>query len=194
MLKIFIKEQMIEITYQGLKLKIAANFKKSGEESILFLHGLGCSKDSFKGVWDFPEFEKYTILTFDLLGFGESSKPKEFSYTLEEQAEICKLIIEKLNLAKINLVGHSMGGAIGLLLIEKIPSKITSFINLEGNLIGEDCTFSREAIRYSLEDFEKIFFNDFKFKIKDTKGLASSNSLSNQLFYRWFSKSDPYAF
>ncbi|MBU4481602.1 alpha/beta hydrolase, partial [Patescibacteria group bacterium] len=125
---------------------------------------------------------------------GESPKPKEFSYTLEEQVKICQLLIEKLNFAKIHLVGHSMGGAIGLLLIEKIPSKITSFINLEGNLIGEDCAFSREAVRYSLEDFEKRFFNDFKSKIKDTKGLASSNSLSNQLFYRWFSKSDPYAF
>jgi hypothetical protein len=86
-----------------------------------------------------------------------------------------------------------MGGAISLLLIEKIPSKIISFTNLEGNLIGEDCTFSREAIKYSLEDFEKNFKN-FKSKIKDTKDLASSTTPSNKLFYRWLSKSNPYAF
>jgi hypothetical protein len=87
-----------------------------------------------------------------------------------------------------------MGGAIGLLLIEKIPSKIISFINLEGNLIGEDCTYSREVARYSLADFEKRIFKDFKFKIKGTEDLASSTSLSDRLFYKWLSKSDPYAF
>lgn len=188
------EEKIIQLTYKDNNFKVSSNFRRGIEESILFIHGLGCSKDSFKDVWNFPEFKKYTILSFDLLGFGDSSKPKEFSYTLEEHAEICKLIIEKLKLEKIHLVGHSMGGAIGLLLIEKIPSKVISFINLEGNLIGEDCTFSREAIKYSLEDFEKRIFKNFKSKIKGTKDLASSTSLSNRLFYRWLSKSDPHAF
>lgn len=187
-------KEKVKLNYNATKLEVSSNFRKGVGESILFIHGLGCSKDSFQDVWKFPEFKKYTILAFDLIGFGDSSKPKEFSYTMEEHAEICKLIIENLNLGKIHLVGHSMGGAISLLLIEKIPSKIISFTNLEGNLIGEDCTFSREATKYSLEDFEKRIFKNFKSKIKGTKDLASSTSLSNRLFYEWLSKSNPYAF
>ncbi len=178
---------MIKISYKGNNFEIAYNLRKEAEESIIFIHGLGCSKDSFKEVWNLPEFKNYTILTFDLLGFGDSSKPKTFSYTMEEHAEICKLIVEELELEKIYLVGHSMGGAIGLLLIEKIPSLIISFVNLEGNLIAEDCTFSREAVRYSLEEFEKRIFEEFKSRIKDTTDF-------NRVYYNWLSKSDAYAF
>ncbi len=187
-------EERIEVNYKGSNLEISFNLRKEAEEPIIFIHGLGCSKESFKDVWNLPEFKKYTILTFDLLGFGDSSKPKWFSYTMEEHAEICKLIVEKLGLEKIHLVGHSMGGAIGLLLIEKIPSKIVSFINLEGNLIGEDCTYSKEAVRYSLEEFEKRVFEEFKSRIKDSKDLAASTSLSTRLYYNWLSQSDAYAF
>jgi len=186
--------EKVKLNYKGNTIEISSDFRKEAEESILFIHGLGCSKESFKDVWNFAEFKKYRILTFDLLGFGDSSKPKWFSYTMEEHAEICRLIIDKLGLEKIHLVGHSMGGAIGLLLIEKIPSKIVSFVNLEGNLIGEDCTFSREAVRYSLEEFEKGFFEEFKSRIEDGRDLAASTSLSNRLYYNWLSKSDAYAF
>nr|QNO56475.1 2-succinyl-6-hydroxy-2,4-cyclohexadiene-1-carboxylate synthase [Methanosarcinales archaeon ANME-1 ERB7] len=177
----------IELVHKDIKIEISSEFRTGDAESIMFIPGLGCSKDSFYDVWKSPGFERYTILTFDLLGFGDSSKPKAFSYSMEDHAEICKLIIEKLCLEKIHLVGHSMGGAIGLLLIEKVPSRILSFTNLEGNLIGEDCTFSREAIRYTVEEFEAKIFKDFESRIKGTKDF-------NRQYHRWLSESDPYAF
>jgi pimeloyl-ACP methyl ester carboxylesterase len=187
-------EEKITLNYGDNNLEISYNLSKGVGESIVFIHGLGCSKDSFKDVWKFPEYEKYTVLAFDLLGFGNSSKPKDFSYTMEEHVEICKLAIEALNLERIHLVGHSMGGAIGLLLVEKIGGKVISFTNLEGNLVGEDCTLSREAIRYSLEDFETRAFQALKSKVRGTKELLGPTIMSQRLLYKWLSKSAPYAF
>jgi hypothetical protein len=43
-----------------------------------------------------------------------------------------------------------MGAAVSLLLIDRVPNAIVSFVNLDGNLIGEDCTVSRKAVEYSL--------------------------------------------
>lgn len=180
------EEKTIEIDFQGLKLKIAANFKESKGEGILFIHGLGCSKDSFEHVWDFPEFEKFSILTVDLIGFGDSSKTKEFSYNMKDQAEICRLIIEKLDLDEVNLVGHSMGGAIALLLIEKIPERIVSLISLEGNLIGEDCAASRRVANVPYEEFKKSVFSKIKQEIKEAKDGSS------ELWYEMVCKSDSY--
>jgi pimeloyl-ACP methyl ester carboxylesterase len=185
------KTKIIKLDYKGLKLKIAADISNMGKKekgSILFIHGLGCSKDSFKDVWDFSGFRNFRILCVDLLGFGDSSKPKDFSYTLKEHAEVCKKIIEKLNLKKINLVGHSMGGAVALLLIKKIPERIISFINLEGNLIGEDCGVSRKAISVPYDEFKKTVFSQIKHEIKKV-GDKSSKS-----WYKWLSKSDSYGF
>ncbi|KYK35856.1 MAG: hypothetical protein AYK19_01235 [Theionarchaea archaeon DG-70-1] len=180
-------EEIIEIDYQGLPLRIAARFRKGNRGALLFVHGLGCSKDTFKDVWISPGFENYSILTFDLVGFGTSSKRKEFSYSMEDHADVCTLVIKKLNLDTIHLVAHSMGGAIGLLLIEKLPERFVSFANVEGNLIGEDCAMlSRKTIRVRYEEFE-----EFLSQMKKEIGKAKDTS---QVLHKWLCQSDPYGF
>ncbi|HIH96429.1 MAG TPA: alpha/beta hydrolase [Thermoplasmata archaeon] len=186
-------EEKVRFNCKGDEFEISCNLRKKFEESILFLHGLGCSKESFKDVWTFSELEEYTILTFDLLGFGNSSKPHWYPYTVEDHAEICKSLVENLNLNKICLVGHSLGGAIGLLLIDKIPSRISHFINLEGNLTGEDCTYSRKVISDSFEDFTEKKFSIFPSRFKPDKTSPISTSKSYELFKESFLKSSPFA-
>ena len=52
-----------------------------------------------------------------------------------------------------------MGGVIGLILCEKYPELVQGFINVEGNISLEDCTFSSQAASYSLEDFQTYGFD-----------------------------------
>jgi pimeloyl-ACP methyl ester carboxylesterase len=186
-------EEKVRFNYKGDKFEISCNLRKKSEESILFLHGLGCSKESFKDVWTFSEFEEYTILAFDLLGFGNSSKPHWCPCTVEDHAEICKSLVENLNLNKINLVGRSLGGAIGLLLIDKIPSRICHFVNLEGNLTTEGCTYSRKVIAYSFEDFERKISNNFTFEFRSSRNLSAGLTKGDMLFKESFLKSSPFA-
>jgi len=46
-----------------------------------------------------------------------------------------------------------MGGATAQLAISEKPPGLIGFINVEGNLIGEDCTFSRQATRVDFSTF-----------------------------------------
>jgi len=142
-----------KINYNGIDFDISMKHRK-GEETIILIHGLIGSKGNFRTIWNIPYFDKFGILSFDLPGFGKSSKPKDFSYDMKDQAKICKLIIEKLNLKNIHLVCHSMGGVIGLMLIEMIPERMKSFSNLEGNLVLEDASLSREINDLTFEEFE----------------------------------------
>ncbi len=175
----------INLVYEGTPLGISYDLQKVSKDSIVFIHGLGVCKDCFRDVWGFPGYQQYTILAFDLPGFGDSDKPHGFSYSMEDQAAITNLLIQELNLSRVHIVGHSMGGAIGLLLAREIRPIVESFICLEGNLIGEDCTGSRAAIRYSLEDFQKEGFQHLKSNISEGEDV---------LFIGCLSKSDPYAF
>jgi len=177
----------ITINYKGLKLKISVDFQKASDESIVFIHGSGCSKKFFKDIWDLQKFKKFSILAYDWVGFGDSSKPVKFSYSMDNQAEICRLLIEKLNLDKINLVCHSMGGIIGLLLTEKIPNKIVSFINLEGNLTEEDAGITKQFVSMSYKEFKKSSFNKIKKIIKESKD-------NPPLFYKEFCRCSPFGF
>ncbi len=168
--------------------------RKGGGESIVLIHGLGACMDGYRDIWDFPGYQNYSILTYDLLGFGDSERPMNFSYSMEAHAEVSQLLIKELNLNNIHLVGHSMGGAIGLLVCPKMKPIIKSFVCAEGNLISEDCTGSREAVGYSLEDFQKEGFDNLKSQISiEIKG-SSGKDKSLDLYLECLSKCDPYAF
>jgi pimeloyl-ACP methyl ester carboxylesterase len=102
----------------------------------------------------------FQLLAVDLVGYGESSKPEDFSYSMEDQADILRALLDKMTFEKIHLVAHSMGGAVGLLLGKHIEDRLGSFINVEGNLIASDCgLISRKAISISYDEFKDAMFN-----------------------------------
>ena len=82
-----------------------------------------------------------------------------------------------------------MGGAIGLLLAEKLSNKLISFTNIEGNLVSEDCgLLSRKTISVSFEEFKKNVFAELKSEIKEL------NNKSSKLWLEWIEKSNTLAF
>jgi pimeloyl-ACP methyl ester carboxylesterase len=177
------------IEYQGNQFKIAANYQPNGKKLILCIHGLGCTKESFSDIFEFPQFNDYSILIPDLVGFGESSKPDDFSYTMEEQAEIIKIILDEINPERVHIVAHSMGGAVGLLLAERISDMLATFTNIEGNLIGEDCAISsRKTISVDFEEFKARLFDEMKTEI------AKSKEKGSKLWSKMIGQSDAFAF
>lgn len=188
----------LKLNYGDLRVFVSYKLRRRGNRSLVFIHGLGCTKEIFNRVWHFPGFDEFTILTIDLVGFGDSSKPQEFSYDIKDQAEIVKCVLEKLKLENVNLIGHSMGGAVALFLIGKISPKVQSFANLEGNLIREDCTISEKALHLPLNKlkYKMMEVSDAWYKMamkssessfyKSSKSLVSI-SKSNMLLKRFIS-------
>ena len=85
----------LTVTYQEKDFALSAQVKGDSRELIIFIHGLGCTKESFDNLWDFTNlFKGFSLLTFDLPGFGSSSRPEDFSYTMEDQAGICKALLD----------------------------------------------------------------------------------------------------
>jgi pimeloyl-ACP methyl ester carboxylesterase len=157
--------KIFKVNYQGKQFELSARHKETGGELILFLHGLGCTKESFDDAFDFPQFADYQLLAIDLVGYGGSSKPQDFSYSMEDQAEIAGLILDEIEIQRIHVVAHSMGGAIGLLLVENISDRLASFINIEGNLIAEDCGLvSRNTAGIPFEEFRDTVFDKLRSK------------------------------
>lgn len=156
------ESRLVEVNYQGRKYDIALNLREAGEEWILFLHGLGCSKDSFRDVWQREDFRGYSILALDYIGFGDSCKPDYFSYKMEDQATVCAEVLKQFSPKKLHLVAHSMGGAIALLLPDGLMESAESFVNLEGNLSGIDgWVISKRTISLPFADFKRELLPEF---------------------------------
>ncbi|WP_148686164.1 alpha/beta fold hydrolase [Candidatus Nitrosocosmicus hydrocola] len=82
---------------------------------VLFIHGLGSSSL----VWrDFPEAlsTRFHTIAIDLVGFGESDKPKE-DYTISFMSQFINDFINEMKIGlkeKISIIGHSLGGYIAI--------------------------------------------------------------------------------
>lgn len=166
------QEEVIQIEYAGEKYSIATKYQRKSDDWIVFLHGIGCAKESFDAVFDDELAEKYSILTFDFVGFGKSDKPDDFGYRLEEHAAIAKLVIEYFAPASLTVIAHSMGGTVGLLLVQDLDN-LVSFINVEGNLISEDAGIvSRKTAEQAETDFVANGFSNFLMVLNDSDEAA----------------------
>lgn len=119
--------------------RVSVAVHQGGPETVLLLHGLGCSKETFSPILGCPALTSRTLIIPDLVGFGDSSRPDEFSYGLEDQAMILAAMLNVLRLNVDHVAGHSMGAAVGLLLPDEVSSTVRTFVNVEGNLVSEDC-------------------------------------------------------
>lgn len=174
------------VTVAGQSLDISVKYRVVSDDLVILIHGLACTKESFDDVWNHPDSSRFSLLAFDLPGFGLSSKPATFSYSMEDHAAVCDAVITLFPHRRYHIVAHSMGGAIGLLLSRKLLTSAISFVNIEGNLISEDCgLISRETISVPYEHFEKKLFPDFRSRFGDKNIFGFSiDTASPQAFYQ----------
>jgi pimeloyl-ACP methyl ester carboxylesterase len=132
---------------------------------MVFIHGLGADGRCFRGALEAPDFERQALLIPDLAGFGHSPAPSNFSFAMQAHAELLGDLCQTLGISEIAIGAHSMGGAVGIHLAEMWPGKVTHFINAVGNLIPEDCFYSRSLVEMSWEDFSTKGFAEFKTRI-----------------------------
>jgi len=72
--------------------------------------------------------KNYRCIAIDLIGFGLSDKPWNWSYSPEDHAKNLKLLIEKLNLENITFVVQDWGGPIGLSYAINSPENVKRLI------------------------------------------------------------------
>jgi pimeloyl-ACP methyl ester carboxylesterase len=149
-------EENYTVAVKGKPYPINYRVRLGNDQWVILIHGVGSSKEDFDSVWDRPEFSELSLLALDLPGFGKSAKSSEFSYDLEDHAAVCAAVLEQYNPPSLHIVGHSVGGAIAVLLAEQLQDKLMSLVSVEGNLIAEDCGLvTRETAGVSFEKYEK---------------------------------------
>ncbi|MDD2908393.1 MAG: alpha/beta hydrolase [Candidatus Gracilibacteria bacterium] len=145
----------IILNYINQEINIEYFYTNNCKNTILFLHGLGANKDDFLETSNNEIFKDFNLIGIDFPGTNRSTYLKNI--TIDNLVEILNLFLEKLDLEKVILVGHSMGGVVGLKFADKFPSKVISFVNIEGNLIKKDASFSGYISQLSYEKFKEEF-------------------------------------
>jgi len=107
---------------------------------VIFIHGL-------IGTLDVIDFD-YTHASPDLLGYGADSTAPSHSISLNAQVENVRVFIDRhFDGRSVHVVGHSVGGAIAMLLAHAHPEYVRKIVNVEGNFTLDDAFWSASVGR-----------------------------------------------
>ncbi len=100
-----------------------------GNPALVLIHGWSCDKSYWsEQVKDLSK--NYKVITIDLGGHGESGLNRE-NWTIEKYGEDVASVVNNLELEKVILVGHSMGGSVILEAAKILKGKVIGLIGAD---------------------------------------------------------------
>lgn len=97
-------------------------FRLAGKgPAVLLIHGIGDSSDTWANL--IPELARHhTVIAPDLLGHGASDKPRG-DYSVPAYANGMRDLLGVLDIDKVTLVGHSLGGGVAMQFAYQFPER-----------------------------------------------------------------------
>jgi pimeloyl-ACP methyl ester carboxylesterase len=89
--------------------------------ALLLLHGIGNNCQTWAGVME-RLAETHTVIAPDLLGHGDSDKPRG-DYSIGAHANGVRDLLTILDIERATVVGHSLGGGIALQFAYQFPER-----------------------------------------------------------------------
>ncbi|MDQ0989377.1 alpha/beta fold hydrolase [Streptomyces sp. V3I7] len=107
-----------------------------GEEPArVYVHGLGSVSSVYHAhIAARPGLTGRRSLFVDLPGHGISDRPEDFGYTLEDNADALAAALDTAGLTGAELIAHSMGGAVAIVLAHRRPDLVSRLVLTEANL------------------------------------------------------------
>jgi pimeloyl-ACP methyl ester carboxylesterase len=112
-------------------------FHRAGEGPLLvLLHGIASTADTWAPVAA-ALAERHTVLAPDLLGHGDSAKPRG-DYSLGAYASGVRDLVAALGYDRATVVGHSLGGGIAMQFAYQFPERIERLVLISSGGLGRE--------------------------------------------------------
>ncbi len=102
----------------------AAPAQISGKQTLFLIHGFPTSSIDYRDCLPILHTKFERIILFDMPGFGFSSKPANFTYTLSEQAEFAFHVLNRLDVQDCSVLSHDMGDSVLTEMIRRISNEM----------------------------------------------------------------------
>jgi pimeloyl-ACP methyl ester carboxylesterase len=112
--------------------------------ALLLLHGLGCTHRTWLPVVD-SLARRYTVIAPDLLGHGESDKPRA-DYSIGAFANGMRDLLAVLDVDKVTVVGHSFGGGVAMQFAYQFPERTERLVLVGSGGLGPEVSAAVRAI------------------------------------------------
>jgi pimeloyl-ACP methyl ester carboxylesterase len=115
-------------------------------QTIILIHGLG-----YRGILDwaqvFPRLaDRYHVIAIDLPGFGSSDK-QQVQYAPQNYARLVNWTVSQHAHGPVIVIGHSMGGAVGLRYAQNYPEQASRLIMVDTAGVLQRTVFIKHIAR-----------------------------------------------
>src|SRR5215212_4384905 len=119
-------------------------YRLAGEgPALLLLHGITSSSQTWAKV--LPALaEHHTVIAPDLVGHGESAKPRG-DYSLGAYASGVRDLMAALGHDRATVVGHSLGGGIAMQMAYQFPQRVDRLVLVDSGGLGPEVNFILRA-------------------------------------------------
>lgn len=105
-----------------------------------------------------PKMRGHQSILIDYLGVGHSEQPPDFDHSMQNHAKTVASILDHEGLKDAVVVGHSMGGTVGIYLALQRPDLVSHLIVCEGNITTGGGVGTRYFTSVSETEFVEEFF------------------------------------
>jgi pimeloyl-ACP methyl ester carboxylesterase len=138
------QQQALEMAYMDVAPTAAPNGR-----TIVLLHGKNFCAATWAPTINALTADGYRVIAIDQIGFCKSSKPEAYQFTLSQLAANTRALLDSLNVERPIVMGHSMGGMLGLRYALQNPEAVSRLVLV--NPIGlED--WQAEGVPYARLD------------------------------------------
>jgi len=117
-----IERQDLRMAYCDVRPTVPANGK-----TVLLLHGKNFSGFYWERVMRLLAARGYRVVAPDQIGFGASSRP-DIHYSFHQMAANTRALLDRLGIARVVVVGHSMGGMLAVRFALLYPGMVDKLV------------------------------------------------------------------
>jgi pimeloyl-ACP methyl ester carboxylesterase len=109
--------------------------------ALLLIHGFPTASWDWSMIWE-ELSAHFSLIAIDMIGFGFSDKPRRYTYSIFDQAELHAAVLNQLGIKKVQLLVHDYGVTVAQeLLARQLERKddftIEQMVFLNGGLFPE---------------------------------------------------------
>jgi len=158
-------------------LHIETHGPDDGPHVVFFHNGLGSTR-AWRGQISAFVDAGYRVITYDRWGYGQS-EPRPQLTVPSFAADLADLgeTLERLNVERSTLIGHSDGGTIALYYAAQNPEKVAALITIAAHIYLEP------KMEPGIQAIKTAFENDSRFQA----GMQRAHGKKfESVFYNWF--------
>jgi pimeloyl-ACP methyl ester carboxylesterase len=146
-------------------------YRVAGKGPVLLLvHGMAGSSVTWRHVM--PALAKrFTVLAPDLLGQGQSDKPRS-EYSLGAHANTLRDLMDSLGYKRATVIGQSLGGGVAMQFAYQFPEHCERLVLVDSGGLGREVTFYLRML--TVPGFESVFPLFCTPRIRDAGNLVAT--------------------